>query len=144
MAGALSSFYKTLFKKSKMKYLLAFFLLLLAVALPAQSSRTSMSETISDDNYEFRVKVDKSRLPDLQWCFNQLTDQPEIRTISGVATYEKDGLTIEFNTWKRRIIMFTDAVNEAAVADAKAKARIIKEKLKAPKAPEPPADDWRD
>lgn len=127
-----------------MKYVLAVFLLLPTVTLPGQSSRVSMSETVSDDNYEFRVKVDKSHLPDLQWCFNQLTDQPEIRTVSGVATYEKDGLTIELNTWKRRIIMYTDAVNKAAVADAKSKAQLIKEKLRTPKAPAPPADDWRD
>ena len=100
-----------------------------------------MSETLSDDHYEFTVKVDKGRLPELQKCFNQLTGQPKTRTISGVATYEKDGLTIELNTWKKRITMSTDAVNEAAVVSAKAKAKVIKDKLKAPKKN---ADDWRD
>ena len=102
-----------------------------------------MSETVSDDSYEFKVKLDKSRLPDLQWCYNQLTDQSKTRTISGVATYEKDGLTIEFNTWKKRIIMYTDAINDSAIADAKAKAKVIKDKLKAPKKPKKPANDWR-
>ena len=103
-----------------------------------------MSETISDDKYEFKVKVDKNRLSDLQWCYNQLTGQPKTRTISGVATYEKDGLTIELNTWKRRIILYTDAVNDSAIASAKAKAKVIKTRLKAPKTPKRHVDDWKD
>lgn len=126
-----------------MKYAFSLLILLISVSLSAQSSRMSMSETISDDNYEFKVKVDKSRLPDLQWCYNKLTGQPKTRTVSGVATYEKDGLTIELNTWKRRIIMYTDAVNDSAVASAKTKAKLIKQRLKAPKTPKRPADDWR-
>jgi hypothetical protein len=126
-----------------MKYFFSLLFLLVTFSLSAQSSKMSMSETVSDDNYEFKVKVDKNRLPDLQWCYNQLTGQPKTRTISGVATYEKDGLTIELNTWKKRIIMYTDAVNDAAVASAKAKAKVIKDKLKASKSPKKPADDWR-
>jgi len=101
-----------------------------------------MSETISDDNYEFKVKVDKNRLADLQCCYNKLTGQSKTRTFYGIATYEKDGLTIELNTWKKRITMYTDAVNDAAVASAKAMAKVIKDKLKAPKSPKMTTHNW--
>jgi len=142
----LPAFYSPNFSPNhpQMKYLVAFLFILATISVSAQSSRMSISETMADDHYEFKVKVDKSRLADLQWCYNKLTGQPKTRTISGVATYEKDGLTIELNTWKKRILLYTDAVNDAAVASAKENAKVIKDKLKAPKTPKKHTDDWKD
>ncbi|MFK8165048.1 MAG: hypothetical protein AB8H12_21565 [Lewinella sp.] len=125
-----------------MKHFFPLFILLLSTNLSAQKYQMTLSETLSEENYEFKVKVDKHRVPDLQWCYNELTGQPNTRTISGVATYEKDGLTIELNTRARQITMYTDTLDEEAVASAKAKARIIKDRLKAAKTPKKPAKNW--
>jgi hypothetical protein len=126
-----------------MKYLFSLFILLISISLSAQKYQMTLSETLSEDNYEFKVKVDKHRVVDLQWCYNELTGQPKTRTILGLATYEKDGLIIELNTRARQITMYTDTLDEAAVDSAKAKAKVIKNRLEAAKASKKSATDWR-
>ncbi|WP_020571662.1 hypothetical protein [Neolewinella persica] len=125
-----------------MKYAFSLLILLFSITLSAQNYKMTLSETLSDENYEFKVKVDKHRLADLQWCYNQLTGQPKTRTILGIATYEEDGLTIQLNTKAKQITMYTDTLDEDAVASAKAKGKMIKDRLQAAKKNKKSATDW--
>lgn len=105
----------------------------------AQSSKMSSTETTTEEGYLFKVKVSKNRLPELMKAYNQLTNQPENRRFSGVATQEKEGIIISLDTRKQQLYIETEATDGPGLTAAKAKADVVRKYLGAAAPPPPPA-----
>jgi len=134
-----------------MKYLFLILLALPVLTLTAQSyalsvtvdtdesSSQSITEVVTDDGYQFAVKLDKRQRARLLSVYETVVGYELTVKVTGLVFEEYDnGIVLELNTRRNKLSVDYDGDNDKTLAEAKELAVRIKEVLGIAPAAAPP------
>ena len=129
-----------------MKNIFLLLCLCCSVALSAQSSKRSVSETSTDNTYAFSIKLDRDRGDELSSAYLKLVSQAGnpagVSKIVGTAEMTTaNGTIVRINTKGASLKVISAEDNASSIAEAKRYVTFLRQELNvapAPAAPTPP------